>query len=133
MPPKKYRAASVPRFLRISRLAYLPPQSIIGSHSIPGENGARVVFDVVMLPVEEFQRMRAHIGLQVMPTAALNDMKELAVPPEESDAEVFARNYFQLEFGLKEPPPSPPAPFADVARECARRNYAAPEEINSSP
>ena len=107
-------AASVPRFLRQSRLAYLPLKCVIGSRLIQGE-GSNLYFDIVMLPVPEFQRMRGNVGLQHVnapalkagptfnPGFVLTDAKQVIVPDNEPNPEAFAKNHFLVLFGLIAP------------------------------
>ncbi|HEV7454003.1 MAG TPA: hypothetical protein VGO07_01970 [Candidatus Saccharimonadales bacterium] len=102
----------MPRFLRTARLSYLPTHSIIGSRYIKGADGGNLIFDIVMLPVEQFQRMRSNVGLQhvaapalklgpqLAPSFVLADAKEVIVPCDEPDPENFAKNYFMKAFGL---------------------------------
>jgi hypothetical protein len=137
--PKKYMAASVPRFLRQTSLGYLPLQCVIGSRLVKGAAGANLFFDIIMLPVNEFQRMKNNVGLQHVIAPALKagpafkagfvcaDTKEVVVPADEPDPEGYARNYFMLEFGLAGPT-APAAesplcetkqsPFSKASKEC---------------
>ena len=108
-------AASVPRYLRQNRLGYLPLSSIVGSRLLKGRNGANLVFDIIMLPVNEFQRMKTNVGMQhvsapvlnagpgMMPSFMLTDAKEVIVPAGEADPERFAKEYFMKVFGLLNP------------------------------
>ncbi len=132
---KKYMAASVPRFLRQTRLGYLPLQCVIGSRLVKGDGGANLFFDIVMLPVNEFQRMRTNVGLQHViapalkagptfsPGFVLADAKQVIVPPDEPDPEGFARSHFLKLFGLSEPENEKDAQqpsFSKVSKECTK-------------
>lgn len=116
MSPKKYMAASVPRFIRQTRLGYLPLDCVIGSRLYKGEGDNNIVMDIIMLPVPQFQRMRTNVGLQHVAAPVpqpgssgfqisymLTDIKEVKVPVHEPDTEAYARNYFMLHFGLLNP------------------------------
>jgi hypothetical protein len=108
-------AASVPRFLRQARLAYLPLDCVIGSRAIEGDNGENLIFDVIVLPEKQFQRMKTYVGLQneltpvlaagpiFEPSFILTDTKTIAVPEDESNAQSYARNHFMIEFDLVAP------------------------------
>lgn len=108
-------AGSVPRFLRQSRLAYIPAQCIIGSKQQTGDGKTNLIFDFVMLPMQEFTRMRSQVGLQhviapgpkigptLNPGFVITNVKEVTVPEEEPDPENYAKTYFMLQFGLLEP------------------------------
>ncbi|CAM6000157.1 unnamed protein product [Sphagnum balticum] len=66
---------------------------------IKGDGGANLFFDIVMLPINEFQRMRTNVGLQHViapalkagptfsPGFVLADAKQVIVPAEEPDPE----------------------------------------------
>jgi hypothetical protein len=111
----EYIAASVPRFLRQTKLAYLPPEKIIGTHYTECSQGGKLVYDVIMLSPQQFSRMKAGIGMQLAPAPTptplpnngalfpgfvVSDAKRLVVPETEPDPESFARAYFLKEFGL---------------------------------
>ena len=117
MIDRVYMAASVPRYLRQTKLGYLPVDSIIGTHFTKSLQGANLVFDVIMLPVPQFQRMRMNVGSQFVaaptpspggaafsPVFVLANAKQVVVPPDEPDPKTFAKNYFLKEFGLLTPP-----------------------------
>jgi len=133
---RKYMAASVPRYLRTTRLAYLPLHTIIGTRYVQGAGGAHVVFDVVMLEAHQFQRMKSNVGLQHLPAPALKagpefapafilaDAREVVVPADENDPENYAKNYFLKLFDLLTPEtpaetshPAKEADFPAAARE----------------
>lgn len=115
MSSRVYMAASVPRFLRTTKLAYLPLQCIIGSRVQQGANGNHLIFDVIMLPVALFQRMKMNVGLQHVvtpvpvpggegsfnPCFVLQDAKQVIVPEDEGDPEGFAKAYFRGVFKLE--------------------------------
>jgi hypothetical protein len=110
--PKTYMAASVPRSIRQSRLGYVPLQCILGSRYVKGGDGSNLVYDIVMLPAPEFQRMRMNVGLQnvitpgpkigpnFQPVYVLADAKHVTVPADEPDPENYAKDYFKKIFGL---------------------------------
>jgi hypothetical protein len=125
---KHYMAASVPRFLRQTKLSYLPPSTIIGSRLIQGDGGANLIFDIIMLPAFEFQRMKSHVGLQHVlaptpqpggssfsPAFVLNDAKQVTVPTGEPDPAHYARQYFLIQFGLLQPECQPELTGEDEA------------------
>lgn len=142
--PKVFMAASVPRFLRQTRLGHLPLNNIIGSRITQGDGGANLVFDVVMVPVNEFQRIKNGVGLQhiaapalkagpaFMPSFMLTDAKKVVVPASEPDPEAFARHYFLKEFRLLQPDvieikaPAADMPLLELWRhamsKCTQRN-----------
>lgn len=107
----KFMAASVPRFIRNSRLFYLPRHAIIGSRLVRPAGSAGMVYDVIMLPEIEFRRLRLYLGTETaaMPELGLSkltpayipiDTKEVFVPAGETDPWHYARDYFVKEFGL---------------------------------
>jgi hypothetical protein len=112
---KTYMAGSVPRFLRQSKLSHLPYASVIGSHAIRADNGSSLYFDIIMLPLPEFQRMRSYVGLQhvntpvlqpagdLKPSFVITNAKQVTAPADEPNPEEYAKNYFLLEFGLIKP------------------------------
>jgi hypothetical protein len=112
-PVTKFQAAPVPRFIRQAKLSYLPMNVVIGSYLIKGDGGSNIVMDVIMLPAQQFQRMRTNVGLQhvatptlqagpgLMPSFMLKDVKEITVPEGEPDAEGYAKAYFVREFKLE--------------------------------
>lgn len=112
---RTYMAASVPRFLRQTRLGYLPLSCIIGSRLLVGDGGSNLIFDIVMLPVQEFQRMRTNVGVQHVvepslkagpsfnPVFVLADSKTFVVPEGVRDPEALAKNHFLNLFGLLTP------------------------------
>jgi hypothetical protein len=109
-------AASVPRFMRTARLAYLPLQTVIGSYIVRGDGGVNLIFDVIMLPELEFKRMRSHVGLQNIvapnlrpgnasfaPTFVPSDQKQVEVPADILDPRAYAHAHFVRAFGLDRP------------------------------
>ena len=118
---RKYAAASIPRALRQQRLGHIPLNCVIGSHATQSGNGAQLVFDVLMLPVREFQRIKTTLGMQYIinpvlqlgpaftPSYNLSDVRQVEVPPAEPNPEAYARRYFQQLFNLPVQPPPPPA------------------------
>jgi hypothetical protein len=125
-------AASVPRFLRQSKLGYLPINYIVGSRLIKGDGGVNLYFDIVMLPAQEFQRMKTNVGLQhvaapalkagptFQPGVVLSDVKTVIVPEDEPDPEACAKFQFMILFGLIEPeqPRKGNGSFSGTAKEC---------------
>jgi hypothetical protein len=115
-------AASVPRFLRQTKLGYLPLKCIVGSRLLRGDGGANLYFDIIMLPVPEFVRMRTNVGLQHVlapalkagptfnPGYVLADTKQVIVPENEPDPEAYAKSHFLTMFGLL----APQAPEAET-------------------
>jgi hypothetical protein len=110
-PLKKFMAASVPRFLRASRLSYLPLKCIIGSWRIEIEDDINLVFNVVMLPADEFTRAKSYLATPTLTTPSLHygrfapaygfkDTKEIIVPADEADPENYAKAYFLEAFNL---------------------------------
>lgn len=111
---KKFVAASVPRSIRQQRLSHLPLSCIVGSHFIQGADGSNLVFDVIMLPPPEFQRIRTGVGIrQVLgpafnvtnafqPGFVMQDTKEVVVPADIPNQEAFAKAYFIKAFGLED-------------------------------
>ena len=110
--PQKFTAASIPRFIRTSRLWYLRFDTIIGSRMIKHEGQQEgVVYDIIMLPSNEFTRARAYLGVQNMGNIALElfkvtpayvpqDAQEITVPDTEPDPRDYALKYFLKAFDL---------------------------------
>ncbi|MDR3425137.1 MAG: DnaJ domain-containing protein [Alphaproteobacteria bacterium] len=108
---KIYMAASIPRSIRAARLGYLPLQAIIGCRFIKKENDLNLVFDIVMLPEDQFLRAKFYLSVpdmmgadlhsgRFMPPYILRDIKEIIVPADEADPEKYAKAYFKKEFRL---------------------------------
>lgn len=89
---------------------------VIGTHYTKGTLGSNLVYDVIMLPVRQFQRMRLTVGVQYVaaptprpggdsfsPVFVLADTKQIIVPPDELSPKAFAKDYFLKEFGLLSP------------------------------
>lgn len=74
-----YMACSVPRFVRTARLSYLPPHTIITSYLVrtAGSNG--IMYDVIMLPEQEFKRARYYLSGEVSGAPQLTLGKSSAV------------------------------------------------------
>lgn len=109
--PQTFLAASVPRYLRQTKLGYLPLNSVIGTRVMPnGAGGTSLIYDVIMLPEREFQRMRLNIGLQHVATPNLRmgggfdaafvptDTKRVLVQPDDRNPLATARTYLVQEF-----------------------------------
>jgi hypothetical protein len=102
--PRKYMAASVPRFLRVARLSYLPLQSVIGCWYIERRNDVHYIFDIIMLPADQFMRAKSYLGVpdaaaptlsrSIATSYVLKDTKEIIVPDNEVKPEIYARDYF---------------------------------------
>ncbi len=113
--PRKYIAASVPRFMRQGRLGWLPAKYIIGSKLSAGKGSGNLYYDVIMAPVQEFQRIRNSVslapvvapnpqpGLNLNASFIMSDMKEVTVPTDEADPEQYAKNFFLVHFGFVAP------------------------------
>lgn len=107
---RKYYAASIPRSIRAARLRQLRLENIVGSWSRESQPGQLAVFDVIMLPAQEFTRARAmlaspDVGMAnerggMTPPYIPADVKEVTVPDGESDPFAFAKAYFKKAFGL---------------------------------
>jgi len=110
----KYMAAPIPRSLRQSRLAHLSA-CVIGSQFLKGNGDNNLVYDIVMLPVQEFQRMRSNVGQQnaatpqlsagsgFSPSFILTNIKEITVPADAADPAGFAKAYFLNAYGIIDP------------------------------
>jgi hypothetical protein len=149
MQGRKYMAGTVPRFLRQTRLGHLKLNCVIGSRLIVGSTGNNLYYDIIMLPAQEFARMKTNVGLQHMnapvaqpggasfaPGFVVTDAQEVTVPSNESDPDIFARLYFLEKFNLlvlerssiekNEPAPdlSHMSLFFRASQECtARKNF----------
>ena len=108
----KYLAASIPRFIRSSRLFYLPRKTIIGSRFIKPDGSIGIVYDIVMLPEREFMRASLYLGSdlgatpelrmsRISPNFVPRDTKIVYVARDEDDPEAIARDFFIKEFGLE--------------------------------
>ncbi|MDD3183180.1 MAG: hypothetical protein PHD48_10325 [Alphaproteobacteria bacterium] len=103
---RTYIASVVPRFIRTSRLAYIPMKNVIGSRVVGDGKNSTIIYDIIMLPESEFARARMHAGMQhiiaptphigeTMPVGTVpSDVKRLDVPDGEPDPEAYARAYF---------------------------------------
>jgi len=106
MTSKIYIASAIPRFIRTTRLGYIPLKYVLGSRLVGDSKNATLIYDIIMLPEPEFTRARRHAGMQhvlaptphigaTMPVGVLpSDIKQVTVPENEPDAEGFARAYF---------------------------------------
>ncbi len=109
---KRYMAGSIPRFLRQTKLGYLPLNCLLGSRIQRGNEGVNLIYDFVMLTIPEFQRVKSNIGLQHVlapalkidttfsPGFVITDAKTCIVQLKETDPEGYARSYFLMQFGL---------------------------------
>lgn len=112
-PGLRFFAASVPRYIRNSRLFYLPRAAIIGSRLVQNKSGG-LVYDIIMLPESEFIRAKLLLSLvnaqsnsvdltmsKITPAYNPVDAKNVTIPPHERDPYNFARDYFIREFKLE--------------------------------
>lgn len=113
-PGLRFFAASVPRYIRNSRLFYLPRAAIIGSRLVQNKSGG-LVYDIIMLPESEFIRAKLLLSLvnaqsnsvdltmsKITPAYNPVDAKNVTIPPQERDPYNFARDYFMREFKLEQ-------------------------------
>ncbi len=107
---QKYIAAYIPRYMRTSRLWYLPPHAIIGSKQVGDAVGANAIYDVIMLPEKEYMRARLYLGAQNMgnnelrrgawtPAFVPQFVREIDVRLTTKNPRSHARRYFQQAFG----------------------------------
>jgi hypothetical protein len=102
-----YLAASIPRNVRMSKLNHVPNSAVIGCWHVRDERGGFQVFDVVMLPEDEFNHAKNHMAtitpMSMSPKASgaapvtfsPRDTKEFDAPNAEA-----ASAYFKKEFKL---------------------------------
>ncbi len=106
---KKYLAASIPRSVRAARLSYLPRATIIGSHVTKREKDLNLIFDVIMLPEDQFLRARSWLSVPELvnaqlsrdsfaPPYVLQNVHEVIVPAGQADPEGFAAAHFKKIF-----------------------------------
>jgi len=112
MADRTYVASAIPRFVRTTRLGYIPMRSVIGSRLVGDGKNATIIYDIIMLPEAEFARARMHAGMQhvlaptphigeTMPVGVLpSDVKRLRVPEGEQNPEAYARAYFVKAYAL---------------------------------
>lgn len=111
--PRKYMAGWVPRYIRQTKLGYLPIDSVICTQNArSAESGVNNYTDLVMLPVQDFERMRSAVGLQHVLAPALSPMKipgaafiirdprQVTVPANHPDPKAYARSYFLKNYGV---------------------------------
>lgn len=115
MASKTYIAFAIPRFIRSSRLPYIPMSHVIGSRLVGDGKNATIIYDVVMLPEPEFARARMNAGMQhiitpaphrgeVMPVGVIpTDIKKVVVPSDEEDAFAYAKDYFIKAYHINAP------------------------------
>ncbi|MDX1923591.1 MAG: hypothetical protein SFW65_10745 [Alphaproteobacteria bacterium] len=115
-------AGSVPRSLRQSRLGHIPFSCVIGSKHQRGKDGGNLVFDIIMLPEPEFNRMKGTVGVRQVvgpafkadasfqPGFVIQDQRFIVVPEDAVSPEAYARAHFIKEFGLEEWAESAPVP-----------------------
>lgn len=110
----KYLAASIPRYIRNARLSYLSIHAVIGSRLIRHKGSQGLVYDVIMLPEQEFMRARLYLSLAQGQTSSLEltmskltpaytpmDTKAVVAPGAERAAWEFARAHFLKAFGFE--------------------------------
>lgn len=110
----KFVAASVPRYIRNARLFYLGRDTIIGSRLVKNNSG-NLVYDVIMLPEQEFMRAKLLLSLAVGQSSSLEltmskmtpayspvDARSFIVPPSDPDPWGAARAHFRELFKLKD-------------------------------
>ncbi|MGB4100836.1 MAG: J domain-containing protein [Alphaproteobacteria bacterium] len=113
----RYCAASVPRYIRNARLFYLGIHAVIGSRLVQNNSGG-LVYDIIMLPEQEFMRAKLLLSLPVGETSSVDlsptkitpaynpmDAKCVTIPPGTHDPYHYARNWFMEKFGLNRPEP----------------------------
>lgn len=111
---RTYMAAPVPRNIRQKRMSNLPLDCVIGYRATKDDSGYNIVFDIVMLPVREFHRVKLLAGLQYSPTPTpspranavgsayvLTNVKTITAPDDATDAKAFAKAHFIKEFVVK--------------------------------
>ena len=114
MTARTYVASVVPRFIRTSRLGYVPMSHVIGSRLVGDGKNATIIYDILMLPEPEFARARMHAGMQhviaptphrgeTMPVGVIpSDVKRVTVPDDEADPFAYAKAYFLKAYGIDE-------------------------------
>ncbi len=112
--PQVYMAATVPRYIRQTKLARLPENAVIGTRALKAEDGTHQVYDVIMLPFQVFQRMKLHAGFQPVVSPDLRpkgedvftpifvpmDVRQVTVPEGETDPAAYAKAHFVKLFRL---------------------------------
>lgn len=110
--PRHFIASVVPRFIRTTRLGYIPMKNVIGSRLVGDGVNSTIIYDIIMLPESEFARARMHAGMQhviaptphrgeTMPVGAVpSDVRHVIVPEDEADPEGYAKTYFREQYGL---------------------------------
>jgi hypothetical protein len=110
-PPQKYMAAFVPRFIRSTRLSYIPINNVIGSKMLKNERNMPMVFDLIMLPEMPFMRMKLRLSTEDMASTSLSkgnmpsafslkNIFEIVIPSTEKNADAFAKAHFLKEADL---------------------------------
>jgi hypothetical protein len=110
-PPQKYMAAFVPRFIRSTRLSYIPINNVIGSKMMKNERNIPMAYDLIMLPEMPFMRMKLRLGSEDMastslsqsnlsPAFSLKNILEIVVPSTEANADAFAKAHFLKQVDL---------------------------------
>ncbi|MBV8060945.1 MAG: hypothetical protein JO126_09305 [Alphaproteobacteria bacterium] len=112
-----FAAASVPRHIRSTRLAYIPVNAVIGCWSYKDAAGYAQNFDVIMLPADAFVKMRNYLASPPMGAALqqgnmaapylLKDAKEVRVPADTTNPALLAAEHFRQAFNLIPPPAAP--------------------------
>ena len=107
-------AAPVPRNIRQRRMSHLPLDCVIGYRASKDDSGYNVVFDIIMLPVREFYRIKLLAGLQYSPAPTLSpggnavgsayvltNVRKITAPDSVPDAKAFAKAHFIKVFGVE--------------------------------
>lgn len=110
----KFMAASIPRYIRNARLPHVGTHAVIGSRLIRTRMGQGLVYDVLMLPEQEFIRAKLYLSLtqgqnssleltmsKLTPAYTPMDTKIVIVPFAEMNPYEYARKYFLKEFKLE--------------------------------
>lgn len=101
----RYIAASVPRYIRLSRLPYLSTSAVIGSWRARQGDDESLIYDVIMLRPVEFNRARINLGLQNPGSPSLDmskltpayipmDVREVLIPKDDPAPHAYARRTF---------------------------------------
>ncbi len=114
--PRHFIASVVPRFIRTTRLGYIPMKYVIGSRLVGDGVNSTIIYDIIMLPESEFPRARMSAGMphvvapaphigETLPVGTVpSDVRHVTVPEAEPDPEGYAKSYFREQYGLLSPP-----------------------------
>lgn len=111
----RFCAASVPRYIRNSRLPHLGRDAVIGSRLFQTKSGQSLVYDIIMLPEPDFMRAKLLLSLtagqnssyelsmsKMTPAYMPMDTKVLLVTVGQTNPWHFARAHFRQAFGLED-------------------------------